>query len=80
MGLLRCREEPPRLLGNRFQERFFLLRGRCLLLLKEKKVGPRGEWGQTLGGHMGRAMTTLTLSLHSPYSHQSHCFPGLLTL
>lgn len=40
MGLLRCREEPPRLLGNRFQERFFLLRGRCLLLLKEKKVRP----------------------------------------
>lgn len=40
VGLLRCREEPPRLLGNRFQERFFLLRGRCLLLLKEKKVRP----------------------------------------
>lgn len=38
MGLLRCREEPSRLLGNRFQERFFLLRDRCLLLLKEKKV------------------------------------------
>lgn len=52
MGLLRCREEPPRLLGNRFQERFFLLRGRCLLLLKEKKVGPWGEWGGTLGGHV----------------------------
>lgn len=51
MGLLRCREEPPRLLGNRFQERFFLLRGRCLLLLKEKKVGPWDEWGGTLGGH-----------------------------
>lgn len=80
MGLLRCREEPPRLLGNRFQERFFLLRGRCLLLLKEKKVGPEGKWGQTLGGRVGRAMTTLTLSLQSLYSHQSHCFPGLLTL
>lgn len=42
VGLLRCREEPPRLLGNRFQERFFLLRGRCLLLLKEKKVREAG--------------------------------------
>lgn len=42
VGLLRCREEPPRLLGSRFQERFFLVRGRCLLLLKEKKVMP---WG-----------------------------------
>lgn len=45
VGLLRCREEPPRLLGNRFQERFFLLRGRCLLLLKEKKSSkPEREW------------------------------------
>uniref|UniRef100_A0A8C9AC24 Arf-GAP with Rho-GAP domain, ANK repeat and PH domain-containing protein 3 n=1 Tax=Prolemur simus TaxID=1328070 RepID=A0A8C9AC24_PROSS len=44
-GLLRCREEPPRLLGSRFQERFFLLRGRCLLLLKEKKSSkPEREW------------------------------------
>lgn len=45
VGLLRCREEPPRLLGNRFQERFFLVRGRCLLLLKEKKSSkPEREW------------------------------------
>uniref|UniRef100_A0A8C5KJ09 ArfGAP with RhoGAP domain, ankyrin repeat and PH domain 3 n=1 Tax=Jaculus jaculus TaxID=51337 RepID=A0A8C5KJ09_JACJA len=45
VGLLRCREEPPRLLGSRFQERFFLLRGRCLLLLKEKKCSkPDREW------------------------------------
>ncbi|EAW61906.1 ArfGAP with RhoGAP domain, ankyrin repeat and PH domain 3 [Homo sapiens] len=45
VGLLRCREEPPRLLGSRFQERFFLLRGRCLLLLKEKKSSkPEREW------------------------------------
>uniref|UniRef100_A0A2R9BN44 ArfGAP with RhoGAP domain, ankyrin repeat and PH domain 3 n=1 Tax=Pan paniscus TaxID=9597 RepID=A0A2R9BN44_PANPA len=37
--------EPPRLLGSRFQERFFLLRGRCLLLLKEKKSSkPEREW------------------------------------
>ncbi|XP_013367707.1 PREDICTED: arf-GAP with Rho-GAP domain, ANK repeat and PH domain-containing protein 3 isoform X4 [Chinchilla lanigera] len=45
VGLLRCREEPPRLLGNRFQERFFLLRDRCLLLLKEKRSSkPEREW------------------------------------
>ncbi|KAL0607980.1 Arf-GAP with Rho-GAP domain, ANK repeat and PH domain-containing protein 3 [Plecturocebus cupreus] len=45
VGLLRCREEPPRLLGSRFQERFFLLRGCCLLLLKEKKSSkPEREW------------------------------------
>uniref|UniRef100_A0A8D2D7B5 ArfGAP with RhoGAP domain, ankyrin repeat and PH domain 3 n=1 Tax=Sciurus vulgaris TaxID=55149 RepID=A0A8D2D7B5_SCIVU len=45
VGLLRCREEPPRLLGSRFQERFFLLRGRYLLLLKEKKSSkPEREW------------------------------------
>ncbi|XP_006891190.1 PREDICTED: arf-GAP with Rho-GAP domain, ANK repeat and PH domain-containing protein 3 [Elephantulus edwardii] len=45
VGLLRCREEPPRLLGSRFQERFFLLRGRCLLLLKEKRSArPEREW------------------------------------
>ncbi|XP_072486698.1 arf-GAP with Rho-GAP domain, ANK repeat and PH domain-containing protein 3 isoform X1 [Notamacropus eugenii] len=45
VGLLRCREEPPKLLGSRFQERFFLLRGRCLLLLKEKRSSkPEREW------------------------------------
>ncbi|ERE85860.1 arf-GAP with Rho-GAP domain, ANK repeat and PH domain-containing protein 3 [Cricetulus griseus] len=45
VGLLRCREEPPRLLGSRFQERFFLVRGHCLLLLKEKKSSkPEREW------------------------------------
>ncbi|XP_069892367.1 arf-GAP with Rho-GAP domain, ANK repeat and PH domain-containing protein 3 isoform X2 [Dipodomys merriami] len=45
VGLLRCREEPPPLLGSRFQERFFLLRGQCLLLLKEKKSSkPEREW------------------------------------
>ncbi|XP_016061057.1 PREDICTED: arf-GAP with Rho-GAP domain, ANK repeat and PH domain-containing protein 3 [Miniopterus natalensis] len=45
VGLLRCRGEPPRLLGNRFQERFFLLRGCSLLLHKEKKSSkPEREW------------------------------------
>lgn len=37
-GLLKCREEPPKLLGNKFQERYFVIRDRRLLLLKEKRV------------------------------------------
>ncbi|XP_004697113.1 arf-GAP with Rho-GAP domain, ANK repeat and PH domain-containing protein 3 [Echinops telfairi] len=45
VGLLRCREEPPRFLGSRFQERFFLVRGLSLLLLKEKRSSkPEREW------------------------------------
>ncbi|NWI63814.1 ARAP3 protein, partial [Todus mexicanus] len=44
-GLLKCREEPPKLLGNKFQERYFVIRDRKLLLLKEKKsVKPEREW------------------------------------
>ncbi|XP_074772204.1 arf-GAP with Rho-GAP domain, ANK repeat and PH domain-containing protein 3 isoform X1 [Athene noctua] len=44
-GLLKCREEPPRLLGNKFQERYFVIRDRRLLLLKEKKSAkPEREW------------------------------------
>ncbi|XP_069725703.1 arf-GAP with Rho-GAP domain, ANK repeat and PH domain-containing protein 3 isoform X2 [Phaenicophaeus curvirostris] len=44
-GLLRCREEPPKLLGNKFQERYFVIRDRRLLLLKEKRsVKPEREW------------------------------------
>lgn len=40
VGLLRCREEPPKLLqGNRFQERTFQIRDNKLLLLKDRKVG-----------------------------------------
>lgn len=78
MGLLRCREEPPRLLGNRFQERFFLLRGRCLLLLKEKKVGP-GRVRREAGWLYERSPDCSTLSLHRPFFQQSHCFPGPLT-
>uniref|UniRef100_A0A3Q3B942 ArfGAP with RhoGAP domain, ankyrin repeat and PH domain 3 n=1 Tax=Kryptolebias marmoratus TaxID=37003 RepID=A0A3Q3B942_KRYMA len=39
VGLLRCREEPPKLLqGTRFQERTFQIRDHKLLLLKDKKV------------------------------------------
>ncbi|NXG45791.1 ARAP3 protein, partial [Psilopogon haemacephalus] len=46
-GLLRCREEPPRLLGSKFQERYFVIRDRRLLLLKEKRVpGVLPGWGR----------------------------------
>ncbi|KAG7277946.1 hypothetical protein CRUP_022116, partial [Coryphaenoides rupestris] len=38
-GLLKCREEPPKLLqGNRFQERSFQIKDHKLLLLKDKKT------------------------------------------
>lgn len=44
-GLLRCREESPKLLGNKFQDRYFVIRDRKLLLLKEKKSSkPEREW------------------------------------
>lgn len=39
IGLLKCREEPPKLLqGNKFQERTFQIKDHKLLLLKDKKV------------------------------------------
>ncbi|XP_029958053.1 arf-GAP with Rho-GAP domain, ANK repeat and PH domain-containing protein 3 [Salarias fasciatus] len=46
VGLLRCREEPPKLLqGTRFQERTFQIRDHKLLLLKDKKsIRPEKEW------------------------------------
>ncbi|XP_038142613.1 arf-GAP with Rho-GAP domain, ANK repeat and PH domain-containing protein 3 [Cyprinodon tularosa] len=46
VGLLRCREEPPKLLqGNRFQERTFQIRDHKLLLLKDKRsIKPEKEW------------------------------------
>ncbi|XP_051935328.1 arf-GAP with Rho-GAP domain, ANK repeat and PH domain-containing protein 3 isoform X2 [Hippocampus zosterae] len=38
VGVLRCREEPPKLLqGNKFQERSFQIKKNKLLLLKDKK-------------------------------------------
>jgi len=38
-GVLKCREEPPKLLqGNKFQERSFQIKDHRLLLLKDKKV------------------------------------------
>nr|XP_019963785.1 PREDICTED: arf-GAP with Rho-GAP domain, ANK repeat and PH domain-containing protein 3-like [Paralichthys olivaceus] len=46
IGLLRCREEPPKLLqGNKFQERTFQIKDGKLLLLKDKKsIKPEKEW------------------------------------
>ncbi|XP_055077764.1 arf-GAP with Rho-GAP domain, ANK repeat and PH domain-containing protein 3 [Periophthalmus magnuspinnatus] len=46
VGLLRCREEPPKLLqGNKFQERTFQIQGNKLRLLKDKKsIKPEKEW------------------------------------
>ncbi|XP_053284222.1 LOW QUALITY PROTEIN: arf-GAP with Rho-GAP domain, ANK repeat and PH domain-containing protein 3 [Pleuronectes platessa] len=46
IGLLRCREEPPKLLqGNKFQERTFQIKEQKLLLLKDKKsIKPEKEW------------------------------------
>ncbi|KAM8733583.1 arf-GAP with Rho-GAP domain, ANK repeat and PH domain-containing protein 3 isoform 2-T2 [Acanthopagrus schlegelii] len=46
IGLLRCREEPPKLLqGNKFQERTFQIKEHKLLLLKDKKsIKPEKEW------------------------------------
>lgn len=49
IGLLRCREEPPKLLqGNKFQERTFQIKEHKLLLLKDKKVRSRRERGLSL--------------------------------
>ncbi|XP_033489358.2 arf-GAP with Rho-GAP domain, ANK repeat and PH domain-containing protein 3 [Epinephelus lanceolatus] len=46
VGLLKCREEPPKLLqGNKFQERTFQIINHKLLLLKDKKsIKPEKEW------------------------------------
>ncbi|XP_073343483.1 arf-GAP with Rho-GAP domain, ANK repeat and PH domain-containing protein 3 [Pagrus major] len=46
IGLLRCREEPPKLLqGNKFQERTFQIKEHKLLLLRDKKsIKPEKEW------------------------------------
>ncbi|KAM6923508.1 arf-GAP with Rho-GAP domain, ANK repeat and PH domain-containing protein 3 [Xenentodon cancila] len=46
IGLLRCREEPPKLLqGTKFQERTFQIQDHKLLLLKDKRsLKPEKEW------------------------------------
>ncbi|XP_024918776.1 arf-GAP with Rho-GAP domain, ANK repeat and PH domain-containing protein 3 isoform X2 [Cynoglossus semilaevis] len=46
VGLVWCREEPPKFLqGNRFQERTFQIKKQKLLLLKDKKsIKPEKQW------------------------------------
>uniref|UniRef100_A0A3Q3GBL0 ArfGAP with RhoGAP domain, ankyrin repeat and PH domain 3 n=1 Tax=Labrus bergylta TaxID=56723 RepID=A0A3Q3GBL0_9LABR len=45
VGLLKCREEPPKLLqGNRFQERTFQIKEHKLLLKDKKSIKPEKEW------------------------------------
>uniref|UniRef100_A0A673MRY8 Arf-GAP with Rho-GAP domain, ANK repeat and PH domain-containing protein 3-like n=1 Tax=Sinocyclocheilus rhinocerous TaxID=307959 RepID=A0A673MRY8_9TELE len=54
--LLKCREEPPKLLqGNKFQERSFQIKDHRLLLMKDKKSNkPEKEWQlKTLKIYMG---------------------------
>ncbi|KAH0618161.1 hypothetical protein JD844_017148 [Phrynosoma platyrhinos] len=44
-GLLKCREEWPKSLGSKFQERYFVIKDHKLLMLKEKRsVKPEREW------------------------------------
>uniref|UniRef100_A0A672NQM3 Arf-GAP with Rho-GAP domain, ANK repeat and PH domain-containing protein 3-like n=1 Tax=Sinocyclocheilus grahami TaxID=75366 RepID=A0A672NQM3_SINGR len=55
-GVLKCREEPPKLLqGNKFQERSFQIKDHRLLLMKDKKSNkPEKEWLlKTLKIYMG---------------------------
>uniref|UniRef100_A0A672MDQ8 ArfGAP with RhoGAP domain, ankyrin repeat and PH domain 3 n=1 Tax=Sinocyclocheilus grahami TaxID=75366 RepID=A0A672MDQ8_SINGR len=55
-GVLKCREEPPKLLqGNKFQERSFQIKDHRLLLMKDKKSNkPEKEWQlKTLKIYMG---------------------------
>ncbi|XP_041930630.1 arf-GAP with Rho-GAP domain, ANK repeat and PH domain-containing protein 3 isoform X1 [Alosa sapidissima] len=45
VGVLKCREEPPKLLqGNKFQERIFQIRDHKLLLKDKKSNKPEKEW------------------------------------
>ncbi|XP_062856694.1 arf-GAP with Rho-GAP domain, ANK repeat and PH domain-containing protein 3 [Trichomycterus rosablanca] len=46
VGVLKCREEPPKLLqGTKFQERVFQIRDHKLILMKDKKSNkPEKEW------------------------------------
>lgn len=55
-GVLKCREEPPKLLqGNKFQERLFQIKDHKLLLMKDRKsIKPEKEWQlKTLKIYMG---------------------------
>lgn len=61
VGLLKCREEPPKLLqGNKFQERTFQIKERKLLLLKDKKVALSQTWFQSQPVSTGSCSSILT--------------------
>lgn len=78
-GLLKCREEPPKLLGNKFQERYFVLQDRRLLLLKEKRVRgmlwhglqPRG-WEEEPGDSSGTLVAVLLAGRLAPSRAGTH--------
>ncbi|XP_055034159.2 arf-GAP with Rho-GAP domain, ANK repeat and PH domain-containing protein 3 isoform X2 [Misgurnus anguillicaudatus] len=54
-GVLKCREEPPKLLqGNKFQERLFQIKEHKLLMKDKKSIKPEKEWQlKTLKIYMG---------------------------
>ncbi|XP_075424185.1 arf-GAP with Rho-GAP domain, ANK repeat and PH domain-containing protein 2 isoform X2 [Ascaphus truei] len=59
-GYLKCKEDPSKLLtGNKFQERYVVLRERHLLLYKDMKIGM--AWDQVTG--FGDSSETLQLEL-----------------
>uniref|UniRef100_A0A8C4DMR9 ArfGAP with RhoGAP domain, ankyrin repeat and PH domain 3 n=1 Tax=Dicentrarchus labrax TaxID=13489 RepID=A0A8C4DMR9_DICLA len=59
IGLLKCREEPPKLLqGNKFQERTFQIKDHKLLLLKDKKVTLSGNWELCNNSYVYRKMNS----------------------
>ncbi|KAI7801419.1 arf-GAP with Rho-GAP domain, ANK repeat and PH domain-containing protein 3 isoform X2 [Triplophysa rosa] len=54
-GVLKCRDEPPKLLhGNKFQERLFQIKDHKLLMKDRKSIKPEKEWQlKTLKIYMG---------------------------
>ncbi|KAF2975778.1 hypothetical protein EK904_003969, partial [Melospiza melodia maxima] len=60
-GLLKCREEPPKLLGSKFQERYFVIQDRRLLLLKEKR-----GWQEEPGDSSGTVVAVLLAGRLAP--------------
>ncbi|XP_057706798.1 arf-GAP with Rho-GAP domain, ANK repeat and PH domain-containing protein 3 isoform X1 [Corythoichthys intestinalis] len=84
VGVLRCREEPPKLLqGNKFQERSFQVKKNKLLLLKDKKsLKAEKEWSlKNMKVYMGvrrklKAPTRWGFTLTSPKHQLFLCCPS----
>ncbi|XP_077465087.1 arf-GAP with Rho-GAP domain, ANK repeat and PH domain-containing protein 3 isoform X2 [Stigmatopora argus] len=84
VGVLRCREEPPKLLqGNKFQERSFQIKKNKLLLLKDKKsLKAEKEWPlKNMKVYMGvrrklKAPTRWGFTLMSPKHQLFLCCPS----